>query len=285
MTTETILAALLSLIIGGVIAYVISMGKVKNLTAESEKESENIIKKAKERANEIKKSAKFDSKQIIQEEKQELEKEYKKKVSALHDQERGLTKKEVSLDGKIEQKERELEALKVKESKIENEVKQTLVEREKYIARQSEISDKLTSVAGMSKEEAKRELMGAMEEEAKVDAAKMIARVEEEAQEESEKRGKRILGIALQRFAGEFVAEQSISSVELPGDEIKGRLIGREGRNIRAFEQICGVDLIIDDIVEPVQKQKLPKGYLQFYHLHFRLLDLRLFPYNQNHRL
>jgi ribonuclease Y len=247
MTTETISIALLSLVVGAVVAYIISMGKVKNLTAESEKEGDNIVKKAKERANEIKKSAKFDAKQIIQEDKQELEKEYKKKVSALHDQERGLTKKEVSLDSKIEQKEKELEAMKAREAKIEVETKQTLAEREKYIARQSEISEKLTAVAGMSKEEAKLELLSAMEEEAKVDAAKMIARIEEEAQEESEKRGKRILGIALQRFAGEFVAEQTISSVELSGDEIKGRLIGREGRNIRAFEQICGVDLIIDD--------------------------------------
>ena len=75
----------------------------------------------------------------------------------------------------------------------------------------------------------------------------MIRKIEEEAQEESEKRAKRVLSIAMQRFAGEYVAEQTISSVELPGDEIKGRIIGREGRNIRAFEQICGVELIIDD--------------------------------------
>ena len=74
-----------------------------------------------------------------------------------------------------------------------------------------------------------------------------IKKIEEEANEEAEKRSKRIVGIAIQRFAGEYVAEQTISSVELAGDEIKGRLIGREGRNIRAFEQICGVDLIIDD--------------------------------------
>jgi ribonuclease Y len=247
MTTETILASALSLVIGGVVAYVVAMGKVKNLTKEAEKEGEEIVSKAKDRASEIKKSAKYDAKQIVQEEKEELEKEYKKKLQSLHDQERGLTKKEVSLDSKIEAKERELENLKKKEEKLENEVKSTLAEREKFIARQNEISEKLTSVAGMSKEEAKQELMSAMEEEAKVDAAKMIARIEEEANEESEKKAKRILGIALQRFAGEYVAEQTISSVELPGDEIKGRLIGREGRNIRAFEQICGVDLIIDD--------------------------------------
>src|SRR5690606_14903919 len=95
--------------------------------------------------------------------------------------------------------------------------------------------------------EAKAELIKAFEDEAKVDAAQRIRRIEEEANEEAEKRAKRVLSIALQRFAGEYVAEQTISSVELPSDEIKGRLIGREGRNIRAFEQICGVDLIIDD--------------------------------------
>lgn len=247
MTNETILMALLTFIVGAAIAYFISMAKVKNLTASSEKEADDIIKRAKERASEIKKSAKFDSKQIIQEEKEELEKEYKKKLTALHDQERGLTKKEIALDSKVEQKDKELEALKAKELKLEEAQKVTLAEKEKFIAKQSEISDKLTTIAGMSKDEAKQELMSAMQEEAKVDAAKMISRIEEEANEESEKRSKRILGIALQRFAGEYVAEQTISSVELPGDEIKGRLIGREGRNIRAFEQICGVDLIIDD--------------------------------------
>jgi ribonuclease Y len=99
----------------------------------------------------------------------------------------------------------------------------------------------------MSKEEVKKELVDIFTEEAKVDAAQLIRKIEEEAQEEAEKRAKRIVGIAIQRFAGEYVAEQTIGTVELPNDEIKGRLIGREGRNIRAFEQICGVDLVIDD--------------------------------------
>ena len=115
------------------------------------------------------------------------------------------------------------------------------------LEKQKDISEKLEQVAGMTRDQAKEELINVMSEEARVDAAKKIQRIEEEANEESEKRANRILGIALQRFAGEYVAEQTIASVELPGDEIKGRLIGREGRNIRAFEQICGVDLIIDD--------------------------------------
>ncbi len=247
MNTETILFVILSFVIGAVIAYVISLSRVKSLKGERETEAQNIIKSAEGSANEIRRSAKTEAKQIIADEREVLEKEFTKKSQSVNDQERNLTKKEISLDQKIEAKERELEGLKRKEEDLEKERATTQLERGKLLERQNDISEKLEKVAGMSREEAKSELLQVMEEDARVDAAKMIKRVEEEANEESEKRAKRVLGIALQRFAGEFVAEQTITSVELPGDEIKGRLIGREGRNIRAFEQICGVDLIIDD--------------------------------------
>jgi ribonuclease Y len=247
MTTESILITVLAFVVGAVIAYVISVGKVKSLKDEKDKEGQNIIKNAENSANEIRRSAKSEAKQIVSEERETLEKEYSKRQQSLQDQERGLTKKEISLDQKIESKERDLEEIKRKEEELNKEKSQTQIERGKLLEKQNDISEKLEKVAAMTKDEAKNELINVMEEEARVDAAKMIKRVEDEANEESEKRAKRILGIALQRFAGEYVAEQTITSVELPGDEIKGRLIGREGRNIRAFEQICGVDLIIDD--------------------------------------
>lgn len=247
MNTELILAAVLSFVVGGVIAYIVASGKAKAQKDEKEIEAEKLLEKAKNKANEIRKNAKFEAKEIVNEERSLLEKEFSKRSQSITDQEKTITKKEIALDQKIEAKERELDRLKEKEKNLEQEKHQAISERERMKLKQEEISVKLERVAGMTKEEAKSELISVMEEEAKVDAAKMIARVEEEANEESENRAKRILGIALQRFAGEFVAEQTISSVELPGDEIKGRLIGREGRNIRAFEQICGVDLIIDD--------------------------------------
>ena len=118
--------------------------------------------------------------------------------------------------------------------------------------KQTEFNDKLAQVAQMTKEEAKVELTRAMEEEARVDFGKILRSLEEETKEEAEAKSKRIVGIAIQRFAGEYVGEKTIGSVELPSDDVKGRLIGREGRNIRAFEQICGVDLIIDDTPEVV---------------------------------
>jgi ribonuclease Y len=247
MTTEMILTGLLSLLVGGIGAYLVAMSKVKNVSAENEKEAQNIINKAKDKANDIRRNAKNEARELIQEQKQELEGEYNKKLQSLNDQEKNLTKKELTLDQKIEAKERELDQLKDKERKLEDETKLAQQEQGKFKLKQEELSEKLSQIAQMTKEEAKEELKKAIEDEAKLDAAKSIRRIEEEAQEEAEKRSKRILGIALQRFAGEYVAEQTITSVELPGDEIKGRLIGREGRNIRAFEQICGVDLIIDD--------------------------------------
>ena len=242
-----ILTGLLSLLVGGIGAYLVAMSKVKNVSAENEKEAQNIINKAKDKANDIRRNAKNEARELIQEQKQELEGEYNKKLQSLNDQEKNLTKKELTLDQKIEAKERELDQLKDKERKLEDETKLAQQEQGKFKLKQEELSEKLSQIAQMTKEEAKEELKKAIEDEAKLDAAKSIRRIEEEAQEEAEKRSKRILGIALQRFAGEYVAEQTITSVELPGDEIKGRLIGREGRNIRAFEQICGVDLIIDD--------------------------------------
>lgn len=247
MTTESILIAVIALIIGAAIAYIFSISKVKSLRAEKEKEADDIIKKAEKTAEDRLRAAKQEARQVIADEKDDLEKEYAKKMQSLQDQERNLTKKEISLDQKIEAKERDLEEIKRKEDELNREKSQTQIERGKLLEKQKDISEKLERIANMTQEEAKAELIGVMEEEARVDAAKMLKRVEDEANEEAEKRARRILGIALQRFAGEYVAEQTITSVELPGDEIKGRLIGREGRNIRAFEQICGVDLIIDD--------------------------------------
>jgi ribonuclease Y len=104
----------------------------------------------------------------------------------------------------------------------------------------------------MSASEAKKELMHVMEDEAKHDAAKIIKQIEEEARETADKKAKEIMALAIQRYAGEYVAERTVSVVPLPSDEMKGRIIGREGRNIRALEAATGIDLIIDDTPEAV---------------------------------
>ncbi len=247
MDSMGIVFGLVGLIVGFIATFLFFQMQSSKRDKELEAAKEEVIKEARVKAQEIKKNAKYEAKQIIKEERTDLEKEFEDRKSQLNGREKNLTKKEVTLEQKIESKQEELTKLKVKEDRLEDQIKKATLEEGRFLERQKEITTKLSEVANMSREQAKEELITEMTAEAKVDAAQMIARIEEEAKEDSEKKAKKVLSIAMQRFAGEYVAEQTISSVELPGDEIKGRLIGREGRNIRAFEQICGVDLIIDD--------------------------------------
>jgi ribonuclease Y len=247
MSVEQIVLALVALIGGSALGYVFRNIQLKKDLNVFELKADEIISKANEKADKVRLNAKNEAKQIVKEEREVLEAEFSKKQQQFASMERELTKKELSLDQKIEQKDKDLQEIKNKQEQLEKLRVLTEAEVKKYQSKQEEYIQKLTQVSTMTSEQAKLELMSTIEEEAKVDVAHKIRKIEEEANEEAEKRAKRILGIALQRFAGEYVAEQTISSVELANDEIKGRLIGREGRNIRAFEQICGVDLIIDD--------------------------------------
>ena len=112
--------------------------------------------------------------------------------------------------------------------------------------------ERLEKISGVTAEEAKRMLMQAMEDEARYEGTKTARKIEEEARERADKKAKEILALAIQRYAGEYVAEDAVSVVSLPNEEMKGRIIGREGRNIRALEGATGVDIIIDDTPEAV---------------------------------
>ena len=252
MGTELILAALLALILGAGAGFFLRNSQANKELAVRQEKGDEIISKAKKDASDIKYKARKEAKDIIKEERQALDRELSDKTNNIKKQEKELDKKEIILGQKIEAKEKDVQRLKEKEKDLENLRNSATSELERYRKSQVEISEKLAVVASMTREEAKKELIDAMENEAKLDASKSIRKIEEEAKEEAEKKAKRVVGIAIQRFAGEYVAERTISSVQLPSDDVKGRLIGREGRNIRAFEQICGVDLIIDDTPEIV---------------------------------
>lgn len=242
-----IMMAVVGVVVGAIIAYLLVSVKNSAAAKNKDNQAQDILKKAQAEAEEVRKRAANDAKQIVREERNQLDHDMEKKKKHLTDFERGLTKKEVALEQKTEQAQKDAERVKQKETELETRMAKIDVEIKKNHEIQEELANKLTQVAGLTKDQAKAELIDAVEEEARLDAAKKVKRIEEEANEEAEKRAKRIVGIAIQRFAGEYVAEQTISSVEIADDGVKGRLIGREGRNIRAFEQICGVDLIIDD--------------------------------------
>ena len=252
MNMLTILAAVLFAIIGVVIGFMVKNAQVQKDIKEKEVKGNDIVEKAKKHADEVKYKARQEAKEIAREEKEKSDREIANRTNEIKNLEREAVKKEATLDRKLEEHEKEVKVLKEKEIQYEVAKKIHEEESQRIKNKQIEFNEKLAQVAQLTKEEAKNELLRAMEEEARVDFGKILRRIEEETKEDAEAKSKRIIGIAIQRFAGEYVGEKTIGSVELPSDDVKGRLIGREGRNIRAFEQICGVDLIIDDTPEVV---------------------------------
>ncbi len=238
---------IIGLIIGGGVGFVIRHLLVMKDKLKFSQEGEKAIKEAQNKAEEIKRNARHEAKQIIKEERELLETSYEKREKSIKELERSFDKKEAQFESKEELNKREYQRIQQKEAELNEKWKKVDEEVARYKILQEETGKKLSEIAAMSREEAKQELINHMTEEAKVAAAKEITRIEEEAKENAEQKAKRVMAIACQRFAGEYIAEATITSVEINGDEIKGRIIGREGRNIRAFEQICGVDLIIDD--------------------------------------
>ncbi len=250
MNITLILAIILTSILGMGVGFLIRHLAAQKELQERQGKADELITKAKSDAKEISYRARKEIKETLNEEREKFDKQMGATRKELKSQERDLSHYEAKIDTRKEGLDKYEQKLESARGDVEELKKSVEKEIQKYKQRQVDISERLSIISGYTKEEAKQELMKAMEDDAKVDFAKDLRRIEEESREEAESLSKRIIGIAIQRFAGEFVAEKAITAVDLPDDNIKGRLIGREGRNIRAFEQICGVDLIIDDTPE-----------------------------------
>ncbi len=220
--------------------------------ADAEKAAAQLIEEARKDADNIRKEASLQAKDIILQAKTESENEARELRREIQVQEKRLLQKEEHLDRKVGQ-------LDAREEELLKRERGVAQQEERLAARDRELDDlirqqgeKLESIAGMTAQEAKQHLIDTMESEARHDAARMVKQIEEEARERADKKAKEILALAIQRYAGDFVAEKTVSVVPLPSDEMKGRIIGREGRNIRAIEAATGIDLIIDDTPEAV---------------------------------
>jgi ribonuclease Y len=214
--------------------------------------SKKIINEAHKRAKSLKKETAIRAKDTLFQMQQEFDRETKEKKEQIAIQEKRLFHKEENLDKKIEQYEQKEKKLFRKEKDIE-------AIEEDMKAKQAQVEEMATTqrkelerVAGLSSEEAKGLLISSLEEEAKADAAKLMRRIENETREAAQRKAQEILGLAIKRYAGDYVAEKTVSVVSLPNEEMKGRIIGREGRNIRAIEAATGIDVIIDDTPEAV---------------------------------
>lgn len=248
-----IIAVLVATIVVGVLLGYLLRKKVSSKMLESsENLSARIVEEAKKEAETIKKESILQAKDNLLKAKNEFEKETRGRKQELDGVERQLRLKEENLDKRLDmlvQKETNIEKKEHSVISKENLIKEKHDKLDKVIEEQKE---RLEKIAGISSEQAKNHLIQSMTADAKREAAGAIRKIEEDAKRDADKKAKEIIAYAVQRYAGDFITENTVSVVNLPSDEMKGRIIGREGRNIRAIEAATGTDLIIDDTPEAV---------------------------------
>jgi ribonuclease Y len=215
-------------------------------------EAQALREEARKEAEILKKEAILRAKEETFAEKERVEKELEERKSEVLAVEKRVQQREGNLDKKEENLDKRETRLQEREDSLEERTADVQKAQEEVEAKGAEVTRQLERVAGMSAEEAKEELRQSLLSEARHDAAREIREAEEEAKKIADKKAKEIISLAIQRYAGEYVAERTVTSVQLPGEEMKGRIIGREGRNIRAIEAATGIDLIVDDTPETV---------------------------------
>jgi len=253
---ETVIAVVAGLVLGGVGVFIVKKLQDDAKKKSAKVEAEKIINRAKSEAAKVDRDAKGRAKDFETRARKNVEIEIQKQKSQLKNKESQLERRMKEIDDQAKQKLDELDRsqtnLKSREEKIAIAEHRTAEYEKKSIEQLDGLKHKLESVAQMTTEAARRELMEAVESEAKNMAAKKVQEIEKEAEKEADRRAKKVLAVAVSRFASEYTSERTVSVMPLPSEEMKGKIIGREGRNIRTLEAICGVDLIVDDTPEAV---------------------------------
>lgn len=245
MITEYYILILLALIAGVAGGYFLRKFMAEKAVGSAEEEAQRIIEDAQREAEARKKEVLLEAKEEIHRSRQEAERDIRERRRELDRIERRIIQKEEALDKKLDNIEQKEEALHNKEKEIEK------MQADLQLVMSQQLKE-LERLSGLSSEEAKELLLKNIEEQTRQEAALMIKEIETAAREEANKRARDIVTLAIQKCAADVASETTVSVVALPNDEMKGRIIGREGRNIRTFENLTGVDLIIDDTPEAV---------------------------------
>ncbi|MCG2785076.1 MAG: ribonuclease Y [Anaerolineae bacterium] len=236
-----IILVVVALAAGLAIGYFVSRSQAEKARREEENRAQGIVQTASEKANKIELDARDRALKIVQ----EAEKDVNLRRSELNREVERLDRRRTELDGRVERLEQREQTLNKRQSTVDKRANDIEKLYEQQLA-------KLQEVAEMPKDQARQILLDEVEKDARNDMARIIRQVESEAREEGEKRARHLIADAIQRVASEHVSEVTSSVVPLPNEEMKGRIVGRNGRNIRAFEQAAGVDVIVDDTPESV---------------------------------
>jgi ribonuclease Y len=254
------IVALIAVAAGGVIGWAVTLilvrrfelGQIGRQKESAKAEAARIVADARAESENSRRSAELAAKEEVLRAKESLEKELAKRRGETERMERRLEDRESMLDrkyGLLDQKHEELDKRGGELDALQQTVDEDRVRYEQLVKEQHQ---KLERMAGMTTEAAKRELMRMVEEEARAEAAKRVRVIKEETTRNAEREARNIVALAIEKIAADHAAEATVSVVPLPNDEMKGRIIGREGRNIRAFENLTGVDVIVDDTPEAV---------------------------------
>ena len=229
-----------------------SRSAAARVIANAEKEARRVVARAEIDGQRIQKDVEIVARERLLAARTEFERESREHRLELDGLEYRLEEQRTDLEERIEVLSDREEKSVALESEIQEREGRLAASEDELATAISEQRNRLEQIAGLTVEQAKSELIRSMENEARIDAANLVKRIEDETVEKSKEKARRVISMAIQRIASEHVVESTVSVVDLPSDEMKGRIIGREGRNIRAFEQATGVDLIVDDTPEAV---------------------------------
>ncbi len=252
MSTQNMIIIVISAVVFFVLGYFYRCFRAEKKIRSAEEKAKIILQDAERAAEAKKKEASLEAKDLLYKIRIEFEKETKGRRQELLNIEKRLINREENLDRKVDLLERRERELSLKAKQISDKEKENETKANELNSLIMEERERLQKVSGLSSEEAKKLLLKHLEDEVRYDANLLVKRVEEEAKETAEKKAKHVISLAIQRCAAEHTVESTVSVVSLPSDDMKGRIIGREGRNIRALEVATGIDVIIDDTPEAV---------------------------------
>lgn len=250
--TQTLLIALASMVAGAVAGYVLVRGRFVRARGDAREQADEILEEAREDADRIRREAELEAREAVYERKEAWEEEVAERRRELERSEERLIEREELLDRKLSMLDDREERIEERRRDVQERAEELEERTEQLEEERRDVEEQLEELAGISAESARERIVESIREQAEAEASQEVREMKDEARREAEREAKNIVTMAIEKLAVDHASDVTVSVVSLPSDDMKGRIIGREGRNIRAFESETGVDVIVDDTPEAV---------------------------------